>query len=87
MPLEVPKIWREPTNHFTDCYFCTVPPIQTGITKKKKWTGEYPNLPSSTCPMPHCIGLSISEPSNSSSLDGDKEELNTPKETSQPSTS
>jgi hypothetical protein len=29
-------IWREPTNHLTDAIFCIVPPLQHGITKKKR---------------------------------------------------
>jgi hypothetical protein len=87
MPFAVSMIWRELTNHLTDCYFCMVPPIHKGITKKKKWTVEYPNLPSAICPMSQCVGLPISEPPDSSSLDCDEEEENTPEETPQSSTS
>jgi hypothetical protein len=39
-------VWREPSNHATDCYFCVVPPVCGGITKKKKWTIVYLNIPS-----------------------------------------
>ena len=24
----IPRIWREPSNHYTDCYFCIVNPIK-----------------------------------------------------------
>ena len=53
MPFGVPMIWREPTNHIDDCYFCMVPPVSGGITKKKKRTVEYPNIPSALWPA--CI--------------------------------
>ena len=53
MPFAVPMVWREPSNHTTDCYFCTVPPVSGGIAKKKKWTIVYPNIPSALRPVPH----------------------------------
>jgi hypothetical protein len=81
-------VWREPEKRLTDCYSCTVPPIQKGITKKKKCTVEYPNIPPAIHPVPHCEGLPIPEPSpDSFSLHCDEEEENTLKETPQPSTS
>ncbi|GBN11927.1 hypothetical protein AVEN_98216-1 [Araneus ventricosus] len=46
MPFVVPMIWREPTNHIDDCYFCMVTLDSGGVTKKKKRTIEYPNIPS-----------------------------------------
>jgi len=53
MPFAVPVVWREPSNHATDCYFCMVPPVSGGITKKKKWAIVYLNIPSALHPVPH----------------------------------
>jgi hypothetical protein len=64
-----------------------VPPVQKGITKKKKWTVEYLNIALAIRPVPHSERLSIPEAPNSCSLDCDEEEENTPEETPQPSTS
>ena len=41
MLFAVPMVWREPSNHATECYFCVVPTVSGGITKKKKWTVVY----------------------------------------------
>jgi len=62
MPFDVPMVWREPSNHTTDCYFCMVPPVSGGITKKKKWTIVYPNIPSALRPVLHGEGISVPEP-------------------------
>ena len=58
MPFAVPMMWWEPTNHVTDCYFCMVPPLQHGTSKKKKkkCTLSYPNIPSAILPVPHGDG-------------------------------
>ena len=87
MPFAMPMIWRELTNHLTDCYFCFMPPIYTGITKNKHWTVECPNTPSAIRSVPHCERLTIPELPESFSLDWDEEEENTTVETPQPSTS
>lgn len=51
MPFAVPMIWREPTNHYDDCYFC-VTKIK-GFTKRTKKLIVYPNLPSALRPVAH----------------------------------
>jgi hypothetical protein len=64
-----------------------VPPIQKGITKKKKLTLEHQNIPLAICPVTNCESLPFPKPLNSLSLGCDKKEENTSKETLQPSTS
>ena len=51
MRFAVPMIWREPTSHATDCYFCCVN-VQT-IIKKKRNKATYPCVPSVTRPLPY----------------------------------
>lgn len=36
MAFGVPMVWREPTNHIDDCYFCSTPPINAGLSMKKE---------------------------------------------------
>ena len=59
MPLAIPMVWREPSNHTTDCCFCMAPPVSGGIMKKKKWTVVYPNIPSALHAVLHGEGISI----------------------------
>ena len=47
----VPMVWREPSNHATDCYFCLVE--TNGYTKKTRHSISYPNLQSTVLPVPH----------------------------------
>ena len=53
--------WRVPSNHSTDCYFCMFPPIQNGISTKKKSTLVYPNIPSAIRPVPRGDRFPVSE--------------------------
>ena len=47
----VPMVWREPTDHTTDCYFCEFP-VKTHNQKSLK-SVVYPDLPSARRPIPH----------------------------------
>lgn len=60
MPFGVPMIWREPTSHVNDCYFCMTK-IQ-GFSKKSKQNIEYPNLPSALRPVPHSDDVPVPNP-------------------------
>jgi hypothetical protein len=60
MQFAVPMIWREPTNHATDCYFCMT--NVKGINKKNKNKIQYPDIPSAIRPVPHSDDLPIPTP-------------------------
>lgn len=60
MPFALPMIWRVPTNHATDCYFCLTK--VRGINKKNKKTIVYPDIPSAMRPVKHSDDLPISKP-------------------------
>lgn len=47
----VPMVWREPKNHFDDCYFCLVNITGINRNNRSKWT--YPDLASARRPVPH----------------------------------
>ena len=64
-------VWREPTDHSSNCYFCMIPPVAKGMSRKKKWTVEYPNIPSALRPVPHEEELPIPVPPESYTLDSD----------------
>ena len=74
MPFVVSMIWREPTDHTSNCYFCMVPPVGKGVSKNQKWALHYPNILSAICPVPHREGLSVSDVPESFSLESNKEE-------------
>ena len=61
MPFAILRIWREPTNHHDDCYFCMV-----DISKYKKTNDRkkivYSNIPSSIAPVNHGPELPIPQP-------------------------
>ncbi|GBP00333.1 hypothetical protein EVAR_97224_1 [Eumeta japonica] len=61
MKFAVPRIWREPTDHIHDCYFCVVNPSKRRAGKNAKKI-EYPNLPSTSAPVPHSENFPV--PSN-----------------------
>ena len=73
MPFAVSMVWRESSNHTTDCYFCMVPPVSGGITKKK-WTMVYPNIPCALRPVLYGEGISVPEPPKEFTIDSDDED-------------
>ncbi|XP_050783868.1 zinc finger protein 701-like [Gopherus flavomarginatus] len=70
----VPMIWREPRDHTSNCYFCMVPPVGKGVSKKKKWTVHYPTIPSAIRPVPHREGPPVPDAPESFSLESEEEE-------------
>ena len=51
MKFGVPMIWREPQNHFNDCYFCILNITGINRNNRSKWT--YPDLLSARRPILH----------------------------------
>ena len=74
MPFAVRMVWRGSSNHATDCYFCMSPPVSGGITKRKKLTVVYPNVPSALRPVPHGERISAPEPPKGFAIDSDDED-------------
>jgi len=88
MPFGVPMVWRVPSNRGTDCYFCMVPPIQNGMSMKKKATLVYRNIPSAIRPMLHGDGLLVLETLDNLSMYSDDEDcVSSNSEEQQPSAS
>ena len=61
MPFAVLMIWREPTDHVNDFYFCLTSSVKKGFTRKKKSFIEYPEIPSAIDPVSHSDQLPIPE--------------------------
>ncbi|KAI6648233.1 hypothetical protein LOD99_12042 [Oopsacas minuta] len=60
MQFAIPMIWREPRDHYTDCYFCLTD--IKGITSKTKKNICYPNLQSAIHPVEHSTELEVPKP-------------------------
>ena len=87
MPFAVPMIWREPTDHVNDCYFCLTPTIKKEFNWKKKSVIEYPNILSAIRPVPHSDELPIPEPREIDLLSSDDAESSKECSISEPCTS
>ena len=53
----IPMVWREPTDHQNDCYFCMV--HVTGINSRTLSNVEYPSIPSATRPVSNSNDLPV----------------------------
>ena len=57
-PFVIPRIWRESSNHHSDCYFCMADISKYKKTKHRKKI-VYPSIPSSIAPVNHDPELPI----------------------------
>ena len=55
-----PMVWREPTDHVSDCYFCLT--NISCVTAKSKHTVQYSNLWTAMRPVPHSEELPVPKP-------------------------
>ena len=60
MPFAVPKVWREQSDHVTDCYFCMT--NIKGFSQKNKSKIFYPVCRSAIKPVPHDLDLPVPQP-------------------------
>ena len=74
MPFGVPTVRKVLSNHIIGCYFCMEPPIQNGMSMKKKSKLLYPNIPSAIRPVPHVDGLPVPEPPDNFAMYSDDED-------------
>ena len=58
MKFAVPRIWQEPTNYSSDCYFCLVDPSKCRAGKNAFAT-RYSDIPFSIAPVPHSAQLTV----------------------------
>ena len=60
MPFAVPVVWREQSDHVTDCYFCMT--AIRGFSRKNKSKISYPVCKSAIKPVSHSPDLPVSQP-------------------------
>ena len=60
MLFAISRIWKEPTNHHDDCYFCMVDIFKYKKTKTRKKI-VYPSIPSSIAPVNHGPFLNLQQ--------------------------
>jgi len=70
MLFAISMVWREPTDHVSDCYICLT--SVTGVTAKSKHTVHYRNLPSAIRPVPHSAELPVPKPPTNITLSDSK---------------
>lgn len=79
MPFAIPRIWREPTNHHDDCYFCMVN-ISNYKKPKDRLSLVYPSVPSSIGPVPHNDELPVPTPPESAEAAACSSDVDSPDE-------
>ena len=57
MPFAVPMVWREQSDHVTDCYVCMT--AIRGFSRKNKSKISYPVCKSAIKPVPHSPDLPV----------------------------
>ena len=60
MPFAVSKVWREQSDHVTDCYFCMT--AIRGFSRKNNFKISYPVCKSAIRPVPHSPDLPVPQP-------------------------
>ena len=62
MLFAVPMVWREQSDHVTDCYFCMT--NIKGFSRKNKSKMSYPVCRLANKPVPHDLDLPVPQPPN-----------------------
>jgi len=73
MPFAVPMVWREPSNHSSDYYFCLTPPVASDMNRRKKRRIDYPYIPSAIRSVPHWEDLPMPDPPKEYNLNSELE--------------
>ena len=57
----IPRVWGEPSDHTTNCYFCMVDPFKHR-TRRNAPSILYPDIPSSIALVPNSADLPVLTP-------------------------
>lgn len=79
MPFAIPQIWRDPTKHHNDCYFCMIDLRKYNNIKNRR-NLKYLSIPSSIAPVPHSDDLPIPCLLEHSSYEKERERRGDPSE-------
>ena len=67
-------VWKEPTDHNSNCYFCMNQPVGKGLSRKNKYNIQYPDILSAIRSVPHGGTLPVPEAPQEFTLDSDGEQ-------------
>jgi len=65
MPFAIPMVWREPTDHVSDCYLCLTKSL---VKQRSPNTLQFPNFPSAMRPVPPSAELPVPKPPTNTTL-------------------